>query len=100
MKKWLALLLAILMVATLAACTKTGNNEQPDDETPVDTTPVEENSYQVVDEYVYTASANVTIYRELDNPEGAVTIEKAATSLHRIRVSTKLQASVVEYKGE
>lgn len=100
MKKWLALLLAILMVLALAACTKTGEKDQPVDSNPEDTTPVEENSYQVVDETVYTATKDVQLYKELDNKTGMVTIEKAATELHRIRVSTKLQASVVEYKGE
>ncbi len=101
MKKWLALLLAILMAATLAACTKTGNNDTPVDNTPDDhPAPVEENSYQVVDEAVYTAKAGVQLYKELDNKTGMVTIEKAATELHRIRISTKLQASVVEYKAE
>ena len=102
MKKWLALLLAILMVLALAACTKTGNNDnKPVDNNPDDTTTsVEESSYQTVDETVYTAKAGVQLYKELDNTTGAVTIEKAATELHRIRVSTKLQASVVKYKGE
>ena len=101
MKKWLALLLAILMVLALAACTKTGiNDDKPVDNTPDDPAPVEENSYQVVDEAVYTAKAGVQLYKELDNKTGMVTIEKAATELHRIRISTKLQASVVEYKNE
>ena len=102
MKKWLALFLAILMALALAACTKTGINDdnKPVDNTPDDTTPTQDSSYQVVDEAVYTAKAGVQLYKELDNKTGMITLEKAATELHRIRISTKLQASVVEYKGE
>ena len=100
MKKWLALLLAILMVLALAACTKKGskNDNEPVDNTP--DAPVEEDSYQDVEDTVYTATKDVPLYKELNNTNGMVKIEKAATELHRIRVSTKLQTSVVKYNGE
>lgn len=101
MKKWLALLLAILMVVTLAACTKkTENNPTnttPDEQTKEDEKP---NPYRLVDELVYTKIKDAKLYKEDNFTTVSVTIAAAATELHRIQVSDELKVSKVEYKGE
>ncbi|MBQ7172688.1 MAG: hypothetical protein IJR88_01010 [Clostridia bacterium] len=101
MKKWLALLLAILMVASLAACTKKG--EQKEDEpidVPVDEPVVEKNPFQTVDELVYTVQNDAKLYKESNFTTESLVLPKAATELHRIQISVEDGASVVEYKAQ